>query len=371
MVARVHLSVDTNMAMASHPSKMRRSILILTLSQTLFFHGSLLIAQSPGQQLADVDGAPITDEEVSRAIGKPLARLEEQIYALKQQKLDSLIAERLLSAEASRRNVTVAKLLDAEITSKVTLVTETELDDYCAKNRAACEPLRDDDAASRRESVRSRLQTEKIAARRTEYVNLLRRTADVKVFLTPPATFRAEITAGSIPARGLSTAKVTIVEFSDFHCPFCKRTQAALARVRETYGDRVRIVYRDFPLVQLHPQARRAAQAARCAGDQGKYWEMHDAIYAGDANSSDGYVTGLATKIGADAPALLACLNAGAHDTAIQKDIDEGTALGVTGTPTFFVNGRAVFGAQPYEAFAKIIDDELSRAAAQPEARPK
>ena len=167
------------------------------------------------------------------------------------------------------------------------------------------------------------------------------------------------------PFRGSEGAPVTIVEFSDFQCTFCKSyVDQTLPLVLSTYGSRVRYVFWNFPISQLHPQAAKAAEAAMCAGDQGKFWEYHDLLFqnqgALDASSLKSY----ARNLGMDGGAFDSCLNSGKYTAAVQKDFDEGRADGVTGTPTFFVNGRKLVGAQPFAAFQRVIEDELTRASA-------
>ena len=154
---------------------------------------------------------------------------------------------------------------------------------------------------------------------------------------------------------------MTIVEFSDFQCPFCKQVVPTLTQVRSRYGEKVKLVYRDFPIDGLHPQARKAAEAARCAQDQGKFWDYHDALFANAPKLSLGQLKTYAQQVGLDLPSFERCLASGTHAAAVQKSVDEGIRLGVTGTPAFFINGEFVSGAQPVESFARVIERELAR----------
>ena len=320
--------------------------------------GEKATAPSPaakGAILAEVDGVPITQEEIEKALAVQLSKLEEQIYTLKKQRLDAMIVERLVSSEAATRGVSESALLDAEVTSKVGLVTEREVDAFYKTSNLA----KDDDAA-RREQVRSRLQSQKIAARREVYVKALRSRAKVAVYLTPPPVQRVQVNAEGAPFVGAAAAPVTIVEFSDFHCPFCQRAEDTIAQILSRYGDRVRLVWRDYPIDNLHPQSRKAHEAARCASDQGKFWPYHKALYAGQPKQPD-QLPGVAQDTGLDTASFKACVASGKHQAAVQKDIEEGKRLDVTGTPTFFINGRVLTGAQPLEAFVRMIDDELVR----------
>jgi protein-disulfide isomerase len=316
-------------------------------------------AQSPvakGEVLAEVDGVAITKEEIEKALAVQLSKLEEQIYTLKQRRLDAMIAERLIAKEAAKRGVSETALLDAEVTSKVGLVTEQEIDAFYAANKAL---LKDDDA-TRREQVRSRLQSQKVAAQREAFVKTLRSQAKVAVYLAPPLVHRIQVNVDGAPFVGATNAPVTIVEFSDFHCPFCKRAEDTIAQVLSRYGDRVRLVWRDYPIDKLHPQARQAHEAARCAADQGKFWPYQKALFAGPPRQPD-QLPAVAQETGLDVASFKECVASGKHRAAVQKDVEEARRLDVTGTPTFFINGRVLSGAQPLEAFVRVIDDELAR----------
>jgi len=315
------------------------------------------LAAEKGEPLAEVDGQAITAEEVEQAIGAQLNRLQEQIYAVKRQKLEQLINERLVAKEAARRGVSVPALLDAEVISKVGLVTEQEIENFYQANKAQ----QKGEEASFREQIRGYLQSQKLAARGEAFVRSLRAQAKIVMNLPPPPVFRAQVAADGAPFRGAAGAPVTIVEFEDFHCPFCKRVQSTVGEVLSRYGDKVRVAHKDFPIDQLHPQARKAHEAARCAGDQGKFWPYHDLLFANAPKASPENLKAYAQEAGLELPAFEQCLASGKHQAAVQKDIEDGVRAGVTGTPTFFVNGRPFAGVQPLESFARVIEEELAR----------
>jgi protein-disulfide isomerase len=173
--------------------------------------------------------------------------------------------------------------------------------------------------------------------------------------------FRATLDLEGAPIRGAQEAPVTIVEFSDFHCPFCRSVQPTLTELLKRYEGKVRLVYKHLPLDSLHPQARRASQASWCAGTQGKFWEFHDAVYAsGTSDAGDPAMAAVASQIGLDAGAFATCLAGPQSAQVVDRDVQQGSALGLTGTPGFFINGRELTGAQPLEAFVKVIDEELA-----------
>ncbi len=308
------------------------------------------------EPLVEVDGEVITAEQVEKAIGAPLAQLQKQIYNLKRQRLEAMIAERLLAKEAARRGVSVPALLDAEVTAKVGLVTEKEIEDFYQKNKARLQG----DEADIRQKIRTFLQQQKLGARRALFLESLRSQAKIVVHLQPPPVIRLEVSIEGAPFRGAADAPVTLVEFSEFQCPFCSRVQATLKQLLERYPGKVKLVYRDFPLDALHPLARPAAEAARCAQDQGKFWEYHDMLFAHFPQAAPDDLRRYAEQVGLDVTKFDRCLSAGVHKATVQRDLDEGTRLGVNGTPAFFINGRPLPGAQPLEAFVRVIDEELA-----------
>jgi protein-disulfide isomerase len=181
----------------------------------------------------------------------------------------------------------------------------------------------------------------------------------------PPAIAQApprtEIATAGFPARGPATAPVTIVEFSDFECPFCGRLFPTLKAVENIYLDRVRIVYRQFPLRRIHPMAEKAAEAALCANEQGRFWDMHDSLFSDQEHLMVDALKARAAALKLDTAAFNACLDSGREAATIDKDIAEGTKAGVTGTPAMFINGRMLVGAQPFAAIQAIIEEELQR----------
>jgi protein-disulfide isomerase len=199
-----------------------------------------------------------------------------------------------------------------------------------------------------------------LATQREKYLQTLRAKAKVVVELQPPPPVRVEASVTGAPFRGEEKAPVTIVKFEDFQCPFCKQAQATFAEIEARYHDKVKVVHRDFPLDKIHPLARRAAEAARCANEQGKFWNYHDKLYAIDLSPDPNQLSTLAKEIGLDVTAFDRCLSSGQFKAAVQQDLEQGSQLGVTATPAFFINGRIIVGAQPIEEFSRIIDEELA-----------
>ena len=163
------------------------------------------------------------------------------------------------------------------------------------------------------------------------------------------------------PAQGSATAPVTVVEYSDFQCPFCGRVMPTLKELRTKYGDKMRLVWKDFPLTQIHPQAFVAAQAGNCAREQGKFWEFHDKLFANQSALQPEFLKKYAADTGLDTAKFNQCLDTSKYEARVQEALGAGGRLGITSTPTLFVNGRMINGAQPIEVFETAIDDELAR----------
>ncbi len=172
---------------------------------------------------------------------------------------------------------------------------------------------------------------------------------------------RYDVPEDGDPAIGRPDAPITIIEFSDYQCPFCKRWHDEVyLRILADYPDQVRIVYRDFPLASIHPDATSAAEAAECANEQNKYWEYHSALFGGEYGlGREAYLT-YAANLGLDVPSFTTCIDERRYQDEVQADFDYAAQFGVRSTPTFFLNGIALIGAQPYEVFKQIIDEELA-----------
>ncbi|MBM3181840.1 MAG: DsbA family protein [Chloroflexi bacterium] len=175
-----------------------------------------------------------------------------------------------------------------------------------------------------------------------------------------PQFVRYDIPIDGYPSLGPDDAPITIVEFSDFQCPFCRRFHDETYRaLLDAYPEQIRFVYRNLPLTSIHPEAMPAAVASLCANDQNAYWDYHDRLFSSETLGEETYIQ-YAADLGLDIEAFTACLSSGKHDDFIQADMDFALNLGVQSTPTFFVNGLAIVGAQPLSSFQQIIDKELA-----------
>ena len=330
---------------------------MLLLSSTILLIPTIA-AQKTAETVAEVDGEKISLQELTEASSTLLARLEQQAFRIKQQKLQELIENRLFAHEAKRRNVSLESLINDEIASKAAEVKPQEIDAlYELIQNRLHKPESEAEG-----QLRSVLRERNITARRQEFAKALQANAKVSVYLDPPTPLRVAVGVDG-PSRGPSDALVTIVEFEDFQCPVCKTAQGPLEKVRLQYKDKVRVVHRDFPLESLHPAAWVAHEAARCAEEHGKFWEYRDVLYKNAPAASLEQLTSYASQIGLDSAEFKKCIDSGKFKDAVQRDEDEATRLGIGGTPTFFINGQLLSGAQPESEFVRIIEQELHKRA--------
>ncbi len=172
---------------------------------------------------------------------------------------------------------------------------------------------------------------------------------------------RYDVPIDDDPVLGPSDAPITIIEFSDYECPFCKKWHAEVyQRLLQSYPDEIRLVYRDFPLTNIHPNAVPAAQAANCAHEQGRFWEYHDKLFEGAYGLGEDAYMQYALEVDLNIPSFEQCIAEDRYVEEIQADFDFAAQMGVSSTPTFFINGIALIGAQPFEVFQQVIDAELA-----------
>jgi protein-disulfide isomerase len=310
--------------------------------------------------VAKVGDAAITLEEVdARALQEPVtsfgsAKLIQALYMARRATIEAIVANRLLDEEAKVRGIDRPTLVEREIASKAPAPTDAEVTAWYQANPARVNGATLDQV---RAPIRNLLIEERMDAARATLVESLKAKTTVTILLDPP---RFEVADGGRPARGSAKAPIELIEFSDFQCPFCQRANPTVEQVLKTYGDRIKFVYRHFPLPN-HPNARPAAEASACAEAQGKFWEYHDRLFANATKLADADLKAHAAAIGLDTGTFNTCFDNHQQKPGVDKDIADAEAVGVTGTPAFFVNGRSIEGAQPFDAFKRVIDEELAR----------
>jgi protein-disulfide isomerase len=307
----------------------------------------------PRQPVAAVGGQAIYDDELSLSVQPQLLPLRRQEYEVKRRALDSLIEQKLLDAAAKKNGVTTERLLQQEVEAKVPEPTDAELHGYYLGQRDRFNRPFDEI----KDQLHQGLKQAKIQQARQDYLKALRTGGDVVVLLTPP---KVQVAFDPARVRGNPKAPVMIVEFSDYQCPYCRQVETTLKEVLAKYGEKVSLAYRDFPLTQIHPQAQMAAEASRCAGEQGKFWEYHDQLY-NSSNLDRPALADYARALKLDEKQFDSCLAGGKYRAQVERDLQEGTQAGVSGTPGFFINGVSLTGIQPLETFVRVIEDDFTR----------
>jgi protein-disulfide isomerase len=323
-------------------------VLLLALAST-----GVVCAQGAEAPLAVIDGKPVSRAEVEASAADQFRALEREYTknrtALTESSLQRLLEERLLDAEAKAKGVPRDQLLSAIAPPAV---TDADVKAFYEANKAQISQPMDQIAGQ----IKGYLEQQRQGEARAKYIDGLREKHGVKILLEPDRI----MVAANGPSKGPADAPVTIVEFSDFQCPYCARLTPTMEQVMSKYGDKVRRVFRQFPL-NFHPFAQKAAEASLCANEQGVFWQLHDAMFGNQQALGVDQLKTKAAEIGVDAGAFNQCLDSGKYAAAIQTDIQDGSAAGVNGTPALFINGRMVTGAVPIDQITKVIDDELRR----------
>ena len=303
----------------------------------------------PDEVVALVDGQPVTRGNLARSAEPRLIEARTRAYEIEREVLDELIAERLVREEARRRGLTPEALLKAEVEAKAVPPRPWDVEAHLRAHARAYQ------GKDREESVRAAeatVRADRIVQRRIGFLNALRAAADVRVTLEPP---RVAVGPGTAAVRGPLEARVTLVEFADFQCPFCGRLAASLKRLQQRQPGEVRLAFRHFPL-DVHRHAAKAAEAAECAREQGRFWEMHDRLFEVQSRLEARELKAQARALGLDVAAFDRCLDGGLMAPRWREDRRVAESFGLSATPMLFVNGRLLVGARPDAEIFRIVE---------------
>jgi protein-disulfide isomerase len=307
--------------------------------------------------LARVGDRTVTAREIEQSLAIPLYDLEMEKYRLVRRRVDQKIGEELLSRAAAAAGKSVSAYVTEQVQGHLATLSDKEVDDRYQQARAA------GNEQVTKQEIRAGLLRERARQGLQMLLQRLSVEADLSVRLRPPEPPVLQLSNGNDPSIGPETAPVTIVEYGDFECPVCKDSVAILQQLRALYPEQVRMVYRDLPLA-AHPQARAAAEAAECAFEQGAFWAYHDALFA-EAPDLPNYVE-LAERLHLNTEAFRDCLSGPTSKAAVSKDLEEAQRLGLSGTPTFFVNGRYMSGYQTLDRLREAVNRALHDAVSAP-----
>lgn len=301
------------------------------------------------QVVATVGTRTITLAQVEQAVALPLYQVDEQRARLLLESIHHLIDEELLSAEAARLGIPVPDLIERAGESEgVAKLADLPSPAYLAKK------------LSHKQTLSPAAHTpEEVSRIRQALLVQLRRQTKIQINLPPPKLPLLTVSDDDDPWTGTAQAPVTIIEFSDFECPYCRRSVPILKELLEKYPGKLKLVYRDFPGPN-HQQALSAAEAAQCAAEQNRFWEYHDALFTKQAPANGWDFSALAEDLGLRQSPFDACMKEHRYRQEVLKDLQDGLQVGVTSTPTFFINGRPLVGARPLSDFQAIIDPLLN-----------
>jgi protein-disulfide isomerase len=346
--------------------KMQRVLSVVLLAAMC----SLAIAQTSSKTFATIDGQVVTEQQVLQAAAADLTKLDankpqpQKAYdrarlEILWKALDTIIDDKLLTLEATRQNITKQRLIEVEIDSNVETPSPQEVDAFYEQNKAQIAAQMPGAKADVLPRVRQYMIDSGRERYRKSFLGVLRRTHKVTTNLDP---LRVDIVTAGHPSHGPANAAITLVEFADFECPFCGGLYPTLKLVEKSYPDKIRFVFREFPLTNMHPHAQKAAEAAMCANEQGKFWEMHDSMYSNQAQLEVPALKQRAAVLKMNVGTFITCLDSGRMADVVKKDQDDARKSGVSSTPTMFINGRLLSGNQPFSVIKEMIDDELKRA---------
>lgn len=348
------------------------SLLLITACQ----QGAMSTSGS-SDTLATINGTPVTSKDLKNKHRMMIYNAEVEAYRSKQNVIDEIIFERLMEVEAKKAGVSVDELRKREIDDKTPMPTAAEVEGmykqqegYLKKRfKEMNKPM--PPKAEILDAMGKDMQRRRAQERMQNYSRELRAANKVGILIKEPPSPRVDIAAGPNPSKGDEKAKVQIIEFSDFQCPYCARAVPVLKEIEKNYGDKVRVVFRDFPL-SFHNTAKQQAIAAACAQDQNKFWEYHDQLFGNQNATNQAFssgkeadlnkqLTNYAKDVGLNVGDFTACLSSKKHAKSVEDDMKAGEEAGVSSTPSFFVNGRPIAGALPFAEFKKVIDEELAR----------
>ncbi|HEV7891231.1 MAG TPA: thioredoxin domain-containing protein [Pyrinomonadaceae bacterium] len=306
---------------------------------------------------ATVNGQSITSADIEDSLRPLVYAVQEQVYDLIKRDVDLKVNDMLLNQESQKRGVTARALLETEVYSKLAAVTDADAQKFFDENKERI----NGDFARTKPQIFEYLQEQNTRRATSEFAERLRAAAQVQTFLPPPEPPVYKIATDDQPSKGGEKAPVTLVVFTDFECGTCGPRHAAFERILSEYGDRVRLVVRDFPLFQ-HNNAQKAAEAAEAAREQGKYWDFIAILFQNPSALQPDKLKEYATRAGLDRAKFDAALDSGKFADKVQRDMLDGQKLGVSGTPAVFANGVPVKDSS-YEGVKAAVEAALKAGA--------
>lgn len=307
---------------------------------------------------AKVGDIEVSNAELNEGIAVEVFEHESKAFEVKFNKLRGLLLQKLMDKDPRKKNLSNDEFLSKYITKEVN-ISEKEIDAFIKDQNIPEEHIN----PQVREKIKNYLEMERKKEAVDKWLAEQTKKTPVEVYIQKPRRPTYPVEAGNSPSFGDKDAKVTIIEFSDFQCPFCSKGADLLKQIKQKYGKKVRVVFKNFPL-PFHTHAEGAAVAGLCANEQSPehFWKLHDEMFANQETGLDMEgLKKLGKKVGLKTDAYEKCLGENKYLAQVKADIEEGKKVDVKSTPTFFINGQVVNGAQPLGVFAEIIDEEMAR----------
>jgi protein-disulfide isomerase len=326
----------------------------LVLLSLVFFVCPFLTAQVTPVSIvapsivAEVDGHALTDADLDHKMSGSLLQARYQYYMTERKALDKMVDDELLQLAAEHKHMTVDQLLEKEVYKDIKDPSEDQLQVYY-EGMESNEPYE-----SLHDQLIEHIRDLRRAKARAAYVKNLRTTATLQIDLAPPV---ASVDTKDAVLSGSKDAPVVLIEFADYECPYCQKVQPLLLKLKQEYGDKLTIAYKDFPL-PMHKRSQKASEAARCAGEQGKYQEFHDMLYA-TKQLEIADLKKHAQTLKLDEAQFDKCLDSGAEADIVKRNLEEGKSLGISGTPSFFANDHFFSGAVEYSTLHEMVDQQI------------
>lgn len=334
------------------------AIVVIACQKTVESKPNFIFKPAPSQDIvATINGEQIHEKDFVKGIESELYEAEQKVYEIKYNRLQTMIMEKFMSQDPNKKNLTNDQFMDQYIAKSVK-ISDSEVEKFIKDRQIPKDQVNPEIKAR----IVDFLTIEEKRKAMDKWIADKTKKSPVEIYIKKPELPVFEVTVGDAPFKGGADAKVTIVEFSDFQCPFCSKGAQVLTDLEKKYGNKIKIAFKNYPL-PFHAQAKTAAVAALCANEQSSkhFWKMHDAMFADQTKLDVENLKATAKKVGLKETEFKNCLESDKFKSKVESDLNEGQALGLKSTPTFYVNGKLITGAQPIEVFSEVIDQELAK----------
>ena len=333
-------------------------VLVVACNKDAQSKANFIFKPAPSKEVvASMGGQTILEADLVKGIESDLYEAELKVYEIKFAKLQTMLLERFMNQDPEKKGLSNDEFLDKHI-AKTVKITDAQVEAFIKERQIPKDQINPEI----KNRIIEYLTVESKKAAVDNWIAAKTKKTPVEIYLHKPTLPTFEVNVGDAPFKGGADAKVTVVEFSDFQCPFCSKGAQVLTALEKKYGNKIKIAFKHYPL-PFHAQARIAAEASMCANEQDPklFWKMHDAMFVDQSKLDKDNLIATAKKVGLKEADFKTCLDSGKFKTRVDADVAQGASLGIKSTPTFFINGKLISGAQPLEVFTEIIDEDLAK----------